>query len=1321
MEECKQVVMKVPKFSIVMIAKNEAKTLPRCIESLKEFIARGGEIILCDTGSTDGTAELARQLGCTVTEAGERFIRVLNQYTASKCNDKFITGGETNIVKAGDKLFDFAAARNYATSLAKNDMICTLDADEAYSVLNIDALNSLIDEGYQQFEYQFVFAHDYYGRPTVQFVQSKFFDRRVIRWDGIVHEVLQGEGKRLLLGSDVIFLEHWQQQQAAHRGNYLAGLAIDCYENPDKDRQSHYFARELMWRGHPKSAIKEFERHVAMDRWPTECAQSMIFMGDCYGMINKPEKQVEWYNKAFFHDPNRREALIKLAYFYKHNNRPLAVLSYAKAALEIPWTDYYANDRAMYEQVPHELLYWAYGWTGNIPEAQNHILKAMKYCPCHPDYARDTKYYFSYPDNGVDGFMYFEELLWLNTMAKDHLSIAELGSWKGRSTHALASGCRGTVTAIDTWLGSADVNDLTNQMAKQEDVFETFKNNTQQFSNIKIMRRMGSEAAKGYPDKSFDAVFIDAGHTYEEIKEDIDTWLPKAKMLICGHDYDPVVWKGVVRAVDEKFGKPDGLAFSIWYKYLVPRVTFLIPTLGRPEGLQRCLDSINNLNYPKELIEIIVLEGDDTVPKKMARGLYQAKNEYIVFASNDTEFTPDSLYNALQVDNGLVAFNTGELLPDEGNICEHFLIRKSFVKRLGGEIFDTEFNHVGCDNLLWAKAKRLGENSRAVDAIVNHYHFTRGQLFDSVYEKGWSKVKEDRAILAEKLIEFNTLVKPNFSICMIVKNEEKALPRALDSIKNFRDSGGDVVVLDTGSIDSTVSIAEKYGCSVYVDSKSHLYQLDEKLAIDINKFYLSEGEPPIVQAWDKYFHFSEARNHAASLAKNDIILVLDADEIMVNLDIAHINEMITKGYDKFECYQVYTHRLNGEEEVKFLQDRIYDRRVHSWSNIVHENLYHVRFKSKCRLEEPVLKIDHYQNKETNRNTYLVGMAVDCFFNHDKTETLHYLARELFWSNRLKAAKNVLLMHLEADLPPQEYANTPTHMESMLYLGNTVGLLGDLQEELKLYIQAMELNPDRREPVLRIAEYYKWYSKPKEAMLYAKKALGFPWNETYGLAEKFFKDAPNVIIDALLKEYPEEFNQIPKRIFTIWLNDSSVMPDLISKCIVSQKLEGFEHRLITLDNCYRNEYIDACIKTKQWAKAADYLRIWYLYNEGGIYLDADMEILKPFDDALLSYEVFACKEENGFIANSIIGSVPKHPVLSAYLEKASLYDEQTGLDDKVFEYGMELWTQFVYGRNDVKVFPAEYFIPYNHQTGKTNITDNTYTYHHFLKSWKKEAA
>jgi len=130
--------MSLPKFSIVAIAKNEANTLPRLFSSIQEFLSRGGEFVLLDTGSTDNTVEIAKKGGAVVYEVGEKFITIIDQDTAKAINDKFIVENEPPIVFAGSKLFDFAAARNYVTNLSSNNFVVTMDCDEAYSTLNID-------------------------------------------------------------------------------------------------------------------------------------------------------------------------------------------------------------------------------------------------------------------------------------------------------------------------------------------------------------------------------------------------------------------------------------------------------------------------------------------------------------------------------------------------------------------------------------------------------------------------------------------------------------------------------------------------------------------------------------------------------------------------------------------------------------------------------------------------------------------------------------------------------------------------------------------------------------------------------------------------------------------------------------------------------------------------------------------------------------------------------------------------------------------------------------------------------------------------------
>ncbi len=69
---------------------------------------------------------------------------------------------------------------------------------------------------------------------------------------------------------------------------------------------------------------------------------------------------------------------------------------------------------------------------------------------------------------------------------------------------------------------------------------------------IIINRKYSYEAVKNYEDNKFDFIYIDACHTYDCVKKDLNDWLPKLKKdgLMCGHDYFEI-FQGVIRAVDE--------------------------------------------------------------------------------------------------------------------------------------------------------------------------------------------------------------------------------------------------------------------------------------------------------------------------------------------------------------------------------------------------------------------------------------------------------------------------------------------------------------------------------------------------------------------------------------------------------------------------------------------------------------------------------------------------------------------------------------------------------------------------------------------------
>ena len=159
----------------------------------------------------------------------------------------------------------------------------------------------------------------------------------------------------------------------------------------------------------------------------------------------------------------------------------------------------------------------------------------------------------------IAGWMFGEELPWLSRTAATMQSVIEVGCWKGRSTFALLEGCPGTVYAVDHWKGSAG-EEVAHAEARQRDIFQDFWRNVGHFPNLKVCRMASAEAATVLPD--VDMVFLDGGHEYEEICQDIRLWTPKAKRMICGHDSN---WPGVDRAIEGLLPGTKRGEGSIWY------------------------------------------------------------------------------------------------------------------------------------------------------------------------------------------------------------------------------------------------------------------------------------------------------------------------------------------------------------------------------------------------------------------------------------------------------------------------------------------------------------------------------------------------------------------------------------------------------------------------------------------------------------------------------------------------------------------------------------------------------------------------------------
>ena len=151
--------------------------------------------------------------------------------------------------------------------------------------------------------------------------------------------------------------------------------------------------------------------------------------------------------------------------------------------------------------------------------------------------------------------------------------IVEIGSWEGRSTVAMANAAHPrSVKAIDTWEGSP--GEISADLAARRDVFARFHANINHYTrgNVDVYRmgwRQWMDRWDLFPEVRFALVFIDAEHTYTEVRDNIKAVLPLMSPggIVCGDDqHHPPIRQ----ALDEIFGL-DTLetAATLWI-YRVP-------------------------------------------------------------------------------------------------------------------------------------------------------------------------------------------------------------------------------------------------------------------------------------------------------------------------------------------------------------------------------------------------------------------------------------------------------------------------------------------------------------------------------------------------------------------------------------------------------------------------------------------------------------------------------------------------------------------------------------------------------------------------------
>ena len=352
----------------------------------------------------------------------------------------------------------------------------------------------------------------------------------------------------------------------------------------------------------------------------------------------------------------------------------------------------------------------------------------------------------------------------------------------------------------------------------------------------------------------------------------------------------------------------------------------------------------------------------------------------------------------------------------------------------------------------------------------------------------------------------------NFDVCLIAKNEEKTLPKLLDSLAEFHTKGGEIYLLDTGSTDNTVEVARKAGCNVVEVGDKFIREVTKEQEEKVEaRFNISFETGKIIKAGQTYFDYSSARNYAASLGDKEVVAMPDCDEEFTSFDLNKINEIIHDGADRLKYNFVFSHDENGNALKKFQHSKFYNKNKLGWNGIIHEVLQPIKKDQDIKevfCNEDVIKLEHWQNEERSRKHYLTGLAVDRLENPKNDRHAHYFARDLMYHGFYYAAMENFRDHIKMNgwLPEQS--------QSMIYIGDCMKYIGSPKsEQRKKYHEAFEMYEHRREPLMKLAESHLEDDNYQQAACYAEAALTVPSENSnyYSNYQPYYEEAPHEIL------------------------------------------------------------------------------------------------------------------------------------------------------------------------------------------------------------------
>lgn len=205
--------------------------------------------------------------------------------------------------------------------------------------------------------------------------------------------------------------------------------------------------------------------------------------------------------------------------------------------------------------------------------------------------------------------------------------------------------------------------------------------------------------------------------------------------------------------------------------------------------------------------------------------------------------------------------------------------------------------------------------------------------------------------------------------------------------------------------------------------------------------------------------------------------------------------------------------------------------------------------------------------------------------------------------------------------------------------------------------------------------------------------------------------------------------IPKIIHYCWFGGNPLPEDAINyingwkKICPDYEIVRWDENTFDVNSV---PYVKEAYENRKWAFITDYVRLYALYNQGGVYMDTDVELLKPID-CFLENEAFSGFESETAVPTGIMASEPKQKAIGDLLKDydGRHFKKENGELDlstnveaitRYFKENGMIMNNTKQTVNGFTMYPCEYFCPKNSRTLKIEITENSYTIHHFAGTW-----